>query len=158
MRIAQLVTGLAALMFGAPEAPAEETGRARYYSGVEWVLDDGGRPITSSAVLLEHVLDIPHRVLRTNILRESPREGLLPQWSATSVTLHGTGASPFALEGIAERDGARVDVVEYAAHHVLVIRETVRAHDGHEKRVHVLNATPLARDEYEPWARRLAAR
>ena len=157
MRIAQLVPGLLALVFGTPAAQVEENGRARYYSGAEWVLDDDGRLLGSSAVLIERTLDIPNRVLRTHVLRETPRDAFLPARSATTVTLIGTSAAPFALEGLAERGGARVDVDEHAARQVLVIRETIRAGDGHTVRVHILNATPLAPDEYATRATLLAA-
>jgi hypothetical protein len=158
MRIAQLVTGLLALVFGTPEAAgAEEDGRARYYSGAEWVLDADGQLLGSSAVLVERLLDIPNRTLRTNVLRESPQDGILPARSTTRLSLVATTASPFELDGLGERGDARVDVSERAQRNVLVIRETVRAEDGHAVSVHILDATALSRAEYEPWAARLAA-
>jgi len=156
MRIAQLITGLAALFFGTPVEATEEDGRARYYSGAEWVLDGDGRVVASSTILVERMLDIPNKVLRTSVVRESPRAGVLPARSTTTLTLVGTSVSPFVLEGLGEREGARLQVVERAARQVLVVRETVRDDEGHTVRVHVLNATPLAPDEYEPWAARLA--
>lgn len=157
MRVVQLVAGLLTMAFGQSQqvdAPQED-GHGRYYSGAEWVLDADGAVIASSAVVVERILDVPNRVLVQHVIRESPRRGLLPRESTTKVTLVATSASPHALDGLALRDGTRVEIVERVSQRVLVISETVRGSDGRAVEVHVVDATPLAREEYEPWARRL---
>lgn len=159
MRIAQLIAGLFALVAGQPLQAdvALEDGRGSYYSGAEWVLDAEGHIVASSAVLVERDLDVPHRALAQKVVRESPHAGVLPRDSATTVTLLGMSTSPFALEGVASRQGARVEVLEGVVRGVLVIRETVRAADGRAVATHVIDATQLPREEYESWMARLPA-
>jgi hypothetical protein len=155
--MAQLLSAVVAVLFGHNAEVREEDGRAQYYSGAEWVLDADGRVIASSAVVVERALDVPNRILRQSVVRETPRAGALPRATTTTVTLLGTTAAPYSLDGLAERDGARVEFSERAAKNVLVIRETLRRADGCGAEVHILDATPLPREEYHAWLQRLDA-
>lgn len=153
MRSAQLFSGLASLVLSAlqePVAPIQEDGRGRYYSGAEWVLDGEGKVLASSAVLVERQLDLPNRLLRQEVVRESPRERVLSRTSRTTVNLFAARAAPHhELEGHGVLDGVVVEVFEQVKNGVLVIRETIRDGSGRTLRIHILDATPLTAGEFD---------
>jgi hypothetical protein len=90
-----ITTFLLSLLLGAPQASRPTEQPATHYSGVEWVLDADGHLLGSTALVLEHGLDIRHRQLQLHVVRESPDQGgLFPRESTDTLSMLSTRISP----------------------------------------------------------------
>ncbi len=151
MHLRSVTTFLVSLFLGAPTTSGPAQRPATHYSGVEWVLDAEGHLLGSTALVLEHGLDIGHRGLQLHVVRESPdARGLFPRESVDNLSMLSTRMAPsyMAEARLRRDDGPDMEITEELKGDVLIARKTIRDASGRIAFIHIINATPLTPCEH----------
>jgi hypothetical protein len=127
------------LLAGAHAGDAGGDAPARFYSGAEWVLDAEGHVLATSAVLLERVLDAHHERHVRHLLRATPGAEL-PRSERVDESVLAISFAPWTLDA--------GELTESVRGNMLMLRVVQKDSSGHVTRIHVVDATPIASDEY----------